>query len=236
MGLQSAEFKGWQMLAHNPIRVTIASILSFWAGNLNGMTTVSVLFERSSHVSGRIANIGIFIVNRPEAILLVANIWLSFVAGSFLAVIMLKRSGLTRSLLLVSVGVSIGALAVWQGAYAQDAGDIGLGRQLIAFILPLTMGFQNSITSQLPLGRTTHWTGDSTDLGIALAKSNYSHAIFVISKIFSFIAGAALGAYLILMSGLAPHFCILFVATGIAITTIVSDYFNKRIGHNQSVA
>jgi len=218
----------WNILESYWYNTAMAAVLSFWAGNFNSLSSIAILFERSSHVSGRIADIGIDLVLMPIGAFFMVVIWISFVLGSYLAGLLLPKLGLTRSLLLQSIYVFIAALVVAAGVAADTPSDFGIGKAIVAFILPLSMGFQNSVTSQLPLERTTHWTGASTDLGIALAQGSYPLVAFICVKIFSFIAGAAFMAYFIGIAGIAPYYGLFFISAGLILTTAVGDKINKR--------
>jgi uncharacterized membrane protein YoaK (UPF0700 family) len=229
MGSNAKVFsKSWSILESYLHNTVLAAVLSFWAGNFNSLSSIAILFERASHVSGRIADIGIDLVLMPIGAFFMVAIWISFVLGSYLAGLLLPKLGLTRSLILQSVYVFVAALVVAAGVSAEASSDYGIGKAIMAFILPLSMGFQNSITTQLPLERTTHWTGASTDLGIALSKGSYPLAVFICVKILSFIIGAAFMAYLIGVAGIAPHRGLLFISAGLIITTIVGDKINKK--------
>jgi len=218
----------WNILESYWHNTAMAAVLSFWAGNFNSLSSIAILFERSSHVSGRIADIGIDLVLMPIGAFFMVVIWMSFVLGSYLAGLLLPKLGLTRSLLLQSIYVFIAALVVAAGVAADSSSDFGLGKAILAFILPLSMGFQNSVTSQLPLERTTHWTGASTDLGIALSRGSYPLVAFICVKIFSFIIGAAFMAYFIGIVGIAPHNGLFFISVGLILTSVVGDKINKR--------
>lgn len=218
----------WSILESYWHNTAIAAVLSFWAGNFNSLSSISILFERSSHVSGRIADIGIDLVLMPVGAFFMVVIWISFVFGSYLAGLLLPKLGLTKSLILQSVYIFIAAFVVAAGISADTSSDLGIGKAIVAFILPLSMGFQNSITTQLPLERTTHWTGASTDLGIALSQGSYPLVAFISVKIFSFIVGAALMAYFIGIAGIAPHYGLFFISAGLILTTVVGDKINKR--------
>lgn len=218
----------WSILESYWHNTALAAVLSFWAGNFNSLSSISILFERSSHVSGRIADIGIDLVLMPIGAIFMVIIWISFVFGSYLAGLLLPKLGLTRALILQSIYVFIAALVVALGVSADASSDYGIGKAIMAFILPLSMGFQNSVTTQLPLERTTHWTGASTDLGIALSKGSYPLAVFICTKIFFFIIGAAFMAYLVGVVGIAPHYGLLFISIGLIISTIIGDRVNKR--------
>jgi len=223
-----ATSNSWKILEYHISNTIIASILSFIAGNVNSLSTISILFERSTHVSGRIADIGIDLVFLPIGALFMTIIWISFVLGSYLAGLLMSKIGLTRSLILQSAFLFLSAIIVALGVSAGEVSDYGYGKAVMAFMLPLTMGFQNSLTSQLPLERTTHWTGASTDLGIALAKGNYSFVVFTTAKIFAFILGAAIMAILVGMLKMPPYYGLLITSASLSVTAIVGDRVNKN--------
>jgi len=220
---------GWEMISLPGLNTMTGCVLAFWAGATNTVTTLAILFERSSHMSGRLTDAGMNAILNPIDALLVLTIWMSFVFGSFLAGLMLDRIGFTRSLLLVATGLGVGGLLVWKG-YLVTGDYYTYGRFVIAIILPLSMGFQNSLTSLLPrIGRSTHWTGNSTDIGIALARGNYSLAFHNLAKIFSFCLGCALLAFLIGIRGVPAIYGLLLVAIGFFLTTITLCCLNRAI-------
>jgi len=223
----------WDILETYWYNTAIAAVLSFWAGTFNSLSSIAILFERSSHVSGRIADIGIDLVLLPISAIFMLFIWISFVVGSYLAGCLLPKLGLTKSLILLSIYIFVAAIIVYAGLTAETASDLGIGKAIMALILPLAMGFQNSITTQLPLERTTHWTGASTDLGIALSKGSYPLVFFIGIKIFSYIVGAALMAYLIGIIGINPHSALFFISAGLLISTLAGDRINNRISSKQ---
>lgn len=218
----------WKSLEYHKFNTIVASILSFIAGNVNSLSTISILFERSTHVSGRIADIGIDLVFMPIGALFMTIIWLSFVLGSYLAGLLMHKIGLTRCLMLQSAFLLLSAVVVAFGVSAGEASDYGYGKAVMAFLLPLAMGFQNSVTSQLPLERTTHWTGASTDLGIALAKGNYPFVVFTTAKIFAFILGAAIMAIFVGILNMPPYSGLLITSATLCMTAIVGDRVNKQ--------
>ncbi|HSV31189.1 MAG TPA: YoaK family protein [Atribacteraceae bacterium] len=210
------------------VHITLAVVLSFLAGNVNSLTTISLLFERSSHVTGRIADIGINFVLMPIDALFMVLIWISFVIGSYLAGILLDRVGFTLSMVFQSIYILLVAMVVGMGVSSDTPYDYGLDKAVMALLLPLSMGFQNSLTSQLLLERTTHWTGDSTDLGIALAKGSHSKAMSLCLKIFAFIIGAAIMAYLIGIRKMLPFYGLLMISVALMITTFVGHRLNRK--------
>ncbi|MFW0859469.1 MAG: DUF1275 family protein [Dehalococcoidia bacterium] len=176
-------------------------------------------------------------VLHPIDALLVFVIWIFFVFGAFLAGRLLDRIGFTRSLLLVAGGIGLGALFVWRGFYGASPDDYGLGRMTIAIILPVAMGFQNSLTSMLPrIGRSTHWTSDSTDIGIALAKGNFPLAAHNTTKIFGFICGSAALGYMIGIRDVPALYGLVLIATGFFLTTILLHWMNLALGKSRILA
>jgi MFS family permease len=232
--MQSAT--GWEMLkisAHKMIGVNtlVAWAFSFWASSTNTVTTLAILLERSSHISGRLNDVGMNLVLHPIDALLVFVIWISFIFGGFLASKLLDRIGFTRSLFLVAVGIGVGAFLVWNGFYAVDEDDYRIGRMIMAFILPVSMGIQNGITSMMPrIGRSTHWTGDSTDIGLALAMGDITHAVHNLIKMLGFGCGSAILGYLIGIRGIPALHGLVIIAAGFFLTTITLCWMNRALG------
>jgi hypothetical protein len=221
--------KGWEMLSRPGINHLVGWIVSFWSGTVNTATTLAIFFERASHVSGRLNDVGMNAVLFPIDALLVLLIWVGFVFGGFLAGKVLDRIGFTWSLLVVALGVGVGGLLVWAGFYVEDGDIYTLERMVIATFLPIPMGFQNAITTMLPIGRSTHWTGDSTDLGIALAQGNRLRAIHNTIKIFGFICGAAVCAYPIAVrQDIPPEYVLFAITIGYSITAIILSRINRH--------
>jgi|GEM_PF-607355 len=210
------------------VNTLVAIVFSFWAGAVNTVATLSILFERASHVSGRVNDIGMNLVLDPIDALLVFLIWVGFCFGGYLAGKMVDRIGYTKSLIMVALGIAIGGLLVRAGGYAVDGDDYGVGRMLFAFYMPITMGIQNGITTLTPhIGRTTHWTGDSTDLGLAFARGDSPYAIHNVLKIFGFIAGAAVFGYIVGMIEIPGENSIYMIAIGFLVTTIIFHLMNQ---------
>lgn len=218
----------WQMLENFSANTIVAAILSFWAGGVNGLATLSILFERATHVSGRLADIGIDAILNPINAAFMFLIWVSFVGGSYLGGALLNRIGLTKGLVLQSLLLLAAAIAVRVGFSANSPDDFGIGKAVMAFMLPFAMGFQNSLTTQLPLDRTTHWTGSSTDLGICLSKREFSESLFICIKILSFIVGAAIMAVLVSHNGIDPFLALIIISSGIFLTAVLGDRSNRR--------
>lgn len=178
---------------------------------------------------GRVNDIGMNAVLHPIDALLVFLIWITFVFGGFLAAKVLHRLGFTWSLFVAACGIGVGGLLVWGGFYVVEEGTYTLERMIIASFLPILMGFQNGVTTMVPIGRSTHWTGDSTDLGISLAQENRLRVIHNTIKIFGFVCGAAVCAYPLGVRKDIPVEYVLFaIAIGYSITTIILWWINRR--------
>ncbi|MBT9160625.1 MAG: hypothetical protein AAGB97_09785 [Dehalococcoidia bacterium] len=65
--------QGWAMLSRPGIHTLVGWILSFWAGAIDTVTTLAILFERSSHVSGRLNDVGMVTI-QPACMLLDMNL------------------------------------------------------------------------------------------------------------------------------------------------------------------
>lgn len=222
--------RGWPMLSRPYLHTLAGAILAFWAGTINTITTLTIMFERSSHISGRLNDVGMNLVLEPIDSLLVFTIWISFVFGGYLAGLALDNMGFTRSLFLIAPPIGLTALLVSRGIYAPYEYDYGLGRMIIATILPIAMGYQNGLTSQLPrIGRSTHWTGNSTDIGVALARGNFTLAAHNTTKIFWFCAGCALMGYIIGIQNTSPAYGLVVVAIGYFVSSVFLHYVDRVV-------
>ena len=224
--------KGWAMLSNPSMRALVGWVLGFWSGSINTITLLAVLYEASVHMSGRVRAIGMNAILYPPHALLALVIVTSFTLGGFLAGKCLDRIGFTRSLLFVVGGIGLGALFVWMGFYATSRDDYGLGRMIMAFILPAVLGFQNGLTSMLPqIGRTTHWTGDLTDMGIALAKGNFVLASHNAIKIFGFLCGTAVFGYIMAIRHVPAVQGLVMVVVGYFITVVIFHRMNQALAN-----
>lgn len=151
------------------------------AGFINTTTTLSILFERSAHMSGRANDLGKgliapFIVTDGtkknmlyEEALIILVITVAFVCGSYLGAKALKKLGFGKSIIVVGLPLALASLSVLVGVSAGTEGNFCYARVLWACLLAFPMGMQNAITSLTPIGRSTHVTGTLTDLGISIA-------------------------------------------------------------------
>jgi len=207
-----------QNLAKRRAMYLIGTLLSFSAGAVNGAATVALVFERTMHMSGRGNDLlRDLIFDLPEG-LLVACLIGSFVLGAFLAGLLVPRRGVNFALLGCA-----GLLAV--AAIAASAGETyDLNRYVVASLLAMAGGAQNSATSQSKVGRTTHITGDLTDMAIAFSTGNRGCSIFLMSKLTAFSAGGLAGFMGVQYGNLS------FVLMVCSVMIIVATLFRPEAG------
>jgi hypothetical protein len=85
---------------------------------------------------------------------------------------------MTYSLLVPALPILLAAGLVHFGFYVSAPYALEAGRFVLGILLPFSAGWQNSVTSQGSIGRTTHLSGDLTGLGIALAAGNRDRAVW----------------------------------------------------------
>lgn len=171
----------------------VGALLSFSAGTVNGAATVALVFERTMHMSGRGSDLLRDLIFNPPEGLLVFCLLGSFLLGAFLAGLLVPRHGAT--IVLLAGAALLAAAAGTVAATGASAGETAfdLNRYIVASLLALAGGLQNSATSLAGVGRTTHITGSLTDVGIAVATRNRSRAAFLSAKLVAFSAGGLAG-------------------------------------------
>lgn len=191
---QNAQGDSWGILSNYTGLVTVGTLLSFTAGTINGIATNAIVFDRVSHLTGRVSNMLRDLWVNPLHGFLGLGIVYVFVIGSFLGSKLLPRLGLTRSLLVSVVPLALVSLMLYEAKVAASPKDMFPPiRFAVAYLLALAMGLQNSVTSLTPLGRTTHVTGDLTDMGAAIANSKWRHAGYIFAKHLGFACGGLAG-------------------------------------------
>jgi len=205
----------WGVLKDTRALRLAAGVLTFWAGAINGVASMALVFGRVSHMSGRVIDQGLFLLNNPLGALFISTLIFSFFAGTIIGGYTLPRFKLTRALLLATVPIFVAVLMGHFGIQGSSAKSFEGGRFVMAFLLSLGMGMQNSVTSQTRIGRTTHMTGEITDLGVCIAKGNWPRALFLATKYLAFFAGALLSYVGVAYS---PLLTLLLAATGIVVT------------------
>ncbi|MDP3058952.1 MAG: DUF1275 family protein, partial [bacterium] len=219
----------WKILDDRKFFVLLGTILSFIAGSLNGIATNALVFERISHLSGRVNNMFRDLIFSPAQGLLVVGIVYTFVLGSILGAKALPRLGLTKSLLVPVIPLLIVALLLFLlGAPNITKATYPIERYLAAVLMALAMGIQNSITTQTKLGRTTHFTGDLTDMGIAISNADWQQSSYIFCKHLGFASGGLMG-YLSVQS-FHPYVGIATFACLLGIVVLSADTISRRVG------
>ena len=202
----------------------LTATLATVAGYVNSSGFV-LIGSFTSHVTGNVGRFAndLALGNGPAA-LSAAMVASSFFAGAFLSSMAIESHPLgvpTRTyagLLLVEAGILAAFLLLFGTLAPVDAG----GHVVLAMLLCLAMGLQNSLVTRLSgaVVRTTHLTGAVTDLGIEAARwfrhwrfaaeeqlkmnltvgddrgepPSHARASLLIMLILAFIAGSSLGA------------------------------------------
>ena len=215
----------WGILRDTTALRLAAGLLTFWAGVVNGLASIALVFGRVSHMSGRIIDQAQFVLYNPPSTLFISTLIFSFMAGTIIGGFALPRFKLTKALLLATVPIFIGVLMVYFGVHGSSAKSFEGGRFVMAFLLSLGMGMQNSITSQTRIGRTTHMTGELTDLGLCLAKGSWSLAFFLAIKYVAFFSGALLSY---VGAQYSPFWTLLLAAVGIVATGLYYQRWDSQ--------
>lgn len=193
MSLECRNTSGFAILSRRRALFVTGWFFSFMAGSVNGIAMAAIVFDRTSHLSGRVNDLFRNLVfDLPKGIL-VACIIYSFVTGAVVAGWLAPRVGVARSLLLTSAALAFSAVLIWTSdAFGNKETYNGL-RYILAAMLAFGAGVQNGSTSQIKIGRTTHVTGDLTDMGIAISAADWFRAAFLFTKHIGFAAGGVAG-------------------------------------------
>jgi len=146
----------------------LAMLLAGVAGAVNAMGFYA-LGTHTSHVSGRVAEVGEALASGQSALALAAaKLLFAFFCGAVCSTALLEASrhrarGRHTPALLVEI-LTLGGVALW--ALSHD----GHGEPTLALGLCYAMGLQNALVTRVSgaVVRTTHVTGMVTDLGIEL--------------------------------------------------------------------
>jgi uncharacterized membrane protein YoaK (UPF0700 family) len=225
---QSAQVSSWGILANYTYLVTIGTLMSLTAGTINGIATNAIVFDRVSHLTGRVNNMIRDLVTNPAHGLLVVGIVYIFVMGTFLGGKLLPRLGLTRSLLVSVIPLLIVCGLLYVSRVTATPKDLYFPvRYLMAYLLALAMGLQNSVTSQTALGRTTHFTGDLTDMGLAFAHNKWRQVGYIFAKHLGFACGGFSG---FLLSRTVAEYIGIAVATGFFVALVLAAAQLSSVG------
>lgn len=226
----------WDILCKSKVLCTAGWWLTFWAGAMNALTSYSVMFMRSTHMTGRMTDQARYVLTNPAMAVFVTLVLASFVGGSYCGTRALPYLGLSYGLLVPALPMLLAAGVVSLGFSASGPSGVEPGRYVLGTLLPFAAGWQNSVTSQGRLGRTTHLSGELTDLGIALATGNRDRAVYLFTKYSGFVAGGMLGY---LGGQGAPVLTMVGIAGGYAATVAVFHLKNalavRPVAYEQAV-
>lgn len=209
----------WGILENYRWLLTLGTLLSLIAGTINGVASNAIVFDRVSHLTGRVNNMFRDLLTNPLHGLLVVGIVYVFVLGTYLGGKLLPQLGLTRSLLVPVLPLLLVSALLYATGVTNTSRDMYFPvRYLMAYLLALAMGLQNSVTSQTLLGRTTHFTGDLTDMGLAAAGHKWRQAGYVFAKHLGFACGGLAGYFI---SRTIPEYIGIAIATGLLVVVVL---------------
>jgi len=188
------------------------------AGYIN-VLAIQSLGVAVSHVTGTVSKLGINLTSLEISVAVVGiGLWSSYVFGSGLGKFLHDKIGTAMPLLIE------GVFLTFIGLFAPD--DILETSKFLAALLgcfaACGMGMQNAITSCTSMSKTTHLTGASTELGIAIATKDmakFKHMGVIIGGFAGGAFIAILANYLVGIKG--------FIIPGI-ITIGIASYNMKH--------
>ena len=234
-GESMTKFHYWSTVGSN---IWIAVL----AGYLNAFTTVALLFERSSHMSGRATDLGrgimAFFVESGakrtalvEEAVIILIISACFVAGAAIGTKLNRSIGLAKTIIVIGLFIATAYLMVLIELPAGVKDVFSLERSLWSFLLCFPMGMQNAATTLTPMGRSTHVTGTLTDLGISIASRTNRQTIHLFGRWVGFVGGSAIGLGVFLVVPSLPT-QLLILATSYVVTGgfFVYPAVKRRLG------
>ncbi len=206
---------------HKKILWTCGWVLSFFSGSINMVASYAFVFARVSHMTGPASDLSRFLVTDARMagyILLMVG---AFVLGAYLSAVVAKHVKFSTNLMLSTLPALIAMLLI----VVEDPVLARLGSQVFAVLLPMGMGWQNGATSQSEIGRTTHVTGDITDLGLKIAQGDWAKAMYYGVKFSSFVLGGISGLILI---GYGSLVALILSVVGIVMTGMVIGTIDNK--------
>ena len=217
--------------------------LAMLAGYMNAFSTVSLLFKRSAHMSGRATDLGRglmapFVLTDVaartrlfEEAVIIAIMTVSFVAGAVLGTKLKAACGMGKALIMVGLLISVGAVTIYMGLPAGVLNVFSLERAIWAILLCVPMGMQNAVTSLTPIGRSTHITGTLTDLGTAIADKAHSVTVHLSCRWGGFVLGGSVGLWVFFhLPSLFSQMLILAAATIITGAFYAHPAIRRKLG------
>ena len=196
-------------------------MISFWAGSINMIASFSILFSRVSHMTGPTSDLSRFLATDLKMAFFMGLILVSFISGAYLAAVVARSFKVTVNLMLSTLPVFLSIFLLLINHPLLET----MGSYLFAVMLPLGMGWQNSATSQCRIGRTTHVTGDITDIGITIAQGDWPRVRYFSLKFSGHVVGGMTGIFLM---GFNSLFGLTVSASGILITAMGISIFEYQ--------
>ena len=196
-------------------------MISFWAGSINMIASFSILFSRVSHMTGPTSDLSRFLATDMQMALFMGLVVFSFVFGAFMAAVVARSFKVTVNLMFSTIPVFLSVLLLSTNPSFLAGG----GSHFFAILLPLGMGWQNGATSQCKIGRTTHVTGDITDIGLAIAQGDWTKARYFSVKFSGHVIGGMTGLFLMGFNG---ALALLVSASGIVLTGLAINAFDYQ--------
>ena len=185
------------------------------------IASFSILFSRVSHMTGPTSDLSRFLATDMQMALFLGLVVFSFVFGAFMAAVVARSFKVTVNLMFSTIPVFLSVLLLSTNPSFLAGG----GSHFFAILLPLGMGWQNGATSQCKIGRTTHVTGDITDIGLALAQGDWAKVRFFSVKFSGHVIGGMTGLFLM---GFSSVFALLGSAAGIVFTALAINLFDYQ--------
>ncbi len=155
-----------------------------------GVVAIQGLGVNVSHVAGTLSDIGVNILEiKTTLFIVVMGIWVSYVVGAAAGTYIGTRMGPGAPLLFN--GITLISLGVFVPQTLLDNSSVIAG--LLGFFAAFAMGMQNTTASGASMGKTTHLTRVSAELGLAIAGKD-REKLYRMSCIIGGFAGGVLVA------------------------------------------
>ncbi|MFH5880958.1 MAG: YoaK family protein [Candidatus Izemoplasmataceae bacterium] len=200
-------------------------LLTFWSGSINMIATYAILFSRVSHMTGPASDLSRFLVTDIRMAFYLMLIVFSFIFGAYMSAIVAKYIKFSANLMLSTLPALVSMILILTNNQMIES----LGTHIFAMLLPMGMGWQNGATSQSEIGRTTHVTGDITDIGIGIARGDWAKTFYFSVKFLGYVSGGITG---LLIMDFSPIIALIISVLGIVIIGMTIGIFDIK---NQSI-
>jgi uncharacterized membrane protein YoaK (UPF0700 family) len=209
-------------------------LFSWVAGLVNSVTMSAVVFEPTTYMSGRMNDLlRDLVFDLPEG-LLVACILYCFVMGGAAAAWLVSRVGSIKTFLLSAAPLALGTALVWTAGGPGNEDVYTALRYGVAALMSFATGVLNGATSQNKIGRTTHVTGDLTDLGVAIARADWWRATYLFFKQVGFALGGLIG--FLAVRTWAPATVLMVAVLAVTLSALALGYLEDRLVERQAPA